>query len=340
MKSESKYLLLVFLISLNGCSSIRIQRDTDDPPLSRDHVPEIVEVNKIWDGAPHNAFTDLIRFNDRWFCTFREGERHVYGRDGVIRIIVSDDGRSWASAALLVEEGVDLRDPKLSITPDGRLMVVTGGSVYNGEIFVSRRPRVTFSENGVSWTPIQPVLADGDWLWRVTWHYGRAYGVSYNVNEEDWSLILYVSEDGVSYKYITTFDIPGNPNETTLRFLPDGEMIAFVRREGGNRYAWIGTSRPPYTEWTWHETSHRIGGPNFIVRTDGRMWAAGRAYLEDNKTVLARFERETYEPVLTLPSGGDTSYPGLVWHAGLLWMSYYSSHDGATSIYLAKIKLP
>ena len=47
-----------------------------------------------------------------------------------------------------------------------------------------------------------------------------------------------------------------------------------------------------------------------------------------------------YEPVLTLPSGGDTSYPGLVWHDGLLWMSYYSSHEGKTSIYLAKIKLP
>ena len=45
-----------------------------------------------------------------------------------------------------------------------------------------------------------------------------------------------------------------------------------------------------------------------------------------------------YEPVLTFPSGGDTSYPGLVWHDGLLWMSYYSSHEGKTSIYLAKIK--
>ena len=42
---------------------------------------------------------------------------------------------------------------------------------------------------------------------------------------------------------------------------------------------------------------------------------------------------------LTLPSGGDTSYAGLVWHEGLLWMSYYSSHEGKTSIYLAKVRL-
>ena len=41
---------------------------------------------------------------------------------------------------------------------------------------------------------------------------------------------------------------------------------------------------------------------------------------------------------LKLPSGGDTSYAGLEWHKGLLWVSYYSSHEGKTSIYLAKVK--
>ena len=40
-----------------------------------------------------------------------------------------------------------------------------------------------------------------------------------------------------------------------------------------------------------------------------------------------------------LPKHGDTSYPGFVWHDGLLWMSYYASHEGKTAIYLAKIAL-
>ena len=43
---------------------------------------------------------------------------------------------------------------------------------------------------------------------------------------------------------------------------------------------------------------------------------------------------------LDLPSGGDTSYAGLVMHQGLLWVSYYSSHEGKSSIYLARVKLP
>ncbi len=93
--------------------------------------PRIESVEKIWDRGLHNAFTDLIRFRGRWFCTFREGERHAAGQDGQIRVITSSDGESWESAALLATEGVDLRDPKLSRTPDGRLLLVAGGSVLH-----------------------------------------------------------------------------------------------------------------------------------------------------------------------------------------------------------------
>ncbi|GAH41572.1 unnamed protein product [marine sediment metagenome] len=47
----------------------------------------------------------------------------------------------------------------------------------------------------------------------------------------------------------------------------------------------------------------------------------------------------TMTKLLKLPSGGDTSYPGLVWHKKMLYVSYYSSHEGKTSIYLAKLKV-
>ncbi|MAD80997.1 MAG: hypothetical protein QGF59_25915 [Pirellulaceae bacterium] len=45
--------------------------------------------------------------------------------------IVSDNGDRWESAALIAEDGIDLRDPKLSIMPDGWLMLIMGGSVYD-----------------------------------------------------------------------------------------------------------------------------------------------------------------------------------------------------------------
>ena len=84
---------------------------------------DLVSVEKIWDQGPHNAFTDLIRFKDHWYCCFRESDAHV-GGDGKCRVLTSADGKTWDSAALVAEKGVDLRDPKLSITADGRLMMV------------------------------------------------------------------------------------------------------------------------------------------------------------------------------------------------------------------------
>ncbi len=284
-------------------------------------------------------FTDLIRFHDRWFCVFRESDTHAGSLDGTIRVLTSEDGRAWSSAASVAEPGVDLRDPKLSITPDGRLMLSLGGSVYEGTKLRSRRPRVSFSEDGRTWSPPLPILADGHWLWRVTWHDGRAYGVSY-LNSGS-QAFLYTSKDGIHYDEITEWHVPG-AGESTLRFLPDGTMIALVRREAENRHGWIGTSHAPFTDWEWHEIDHRLGGPNFIADPAGHLWAGSREHTaKGTVTVIARMDPQgAYEPVVTLPSGGDTSYPGLVWHEGELWVSYYSSHEGKTRIYLARVTLP
>ena len=310
-------------------------------------VPQLVSVQKIWDQGEHNAFTDLIRFRDAWFCSFRESAGHV-GGDGEIRVLTSPDGEIWKSAALIAEQGIDLRDPKLSITPDGRLMIVAGGSIYNGtKTLQGRQPRVMFSADGVKWTEPQKVLADGDWLWRVTWHDGVAYGVSYNTIDTaakgDWSLTLYRSQNGVDWEKVTKLDVPGRANETTLRFLQSGKLVAMVRREGNEalkheRRGWIGVAESPYEKWSWTEIHQHFGGPNFLELPNGDLWAGTRG--PGAKTILCEMTPTTLKPVLTLPSGGDCSYPGLVWHDGLLWMSYYSSHEGKTSIYLAKIRLP
>jgi hypothetical protein len=317
------------------------------------------EVRKIWDQGQHNAFTDLIRFQDHWFCTFREADAHV-GGDGKLRVLVSKDGEKWESIALLEEKGIDLRDPKFSITPDGRLMIVAGGSVYEGKILKSRQPRVAFSKDGKEWTATQRTLEANEWLWRVTWHKDLCYGVTYKPSERtskdaqeaaktgvappgpaDWKLKLVVSKDGVKYDLVTHLDVPGHPNETTVRFQDNGTMVAFVRREGGNTFGWVGTSAAPYKEWKWKETQARLGGPNFIFAPDGSIIAGTRLY--DKKVRMSLCSLDAKEgkltELLTLPSGGDTSYPGMIWHDGILWVSYYSSHEKKSSIYIAKVKL-
>src|SRR5437867_1106396 len=90
---------------------------------------ELIEARKIWDAAPHNAFTDLACFQGKWFCTFREGQGHV-SPDGAVRVLTSADGQAWSSAARLTSTTADLRDPKLSLAPDGRLMLTAAAALH------------------------------------------------------------------------------------------------------------------------------------------------------------------------------------------------------------------
>ncbi len=316
---------------------------------------ELVEVRRIWNEAHHNAFTDLIRWHDRWWCSFRESTAHV-GGDGGIRLLESGDGLTWTSAALITEKDIDLRDPKLSVTPDGRLMINCGGSVYLGtKQLKGRRSRVMFSNDGHTWTAPAKVLDEGEWLWRVTWHEGVAYGAAYRAGaklpgggtDDKWSLAVYSSRDGLAWSKVSDLPVSGGPNETTLRFAADGTMVAWVRREGGDLMGWIGTARPPYATWSWAVQPVRLGGPNFIALADGGWVASTRGYTgakpgstKGMTTLLARINaRGAFDPLLTLPSDGDTSYAGLVLHEGLLWVSYYSSHEGKSAIYIARVKL-
>lgn len=314
-------------------------------------LPTLLSVERIWSKAQHNSMTDLIRFKNVWLCTFREGDQHVYGNDGRIRVIASSDAKQWNEAAFLQVDGVDLRDPKLSITPDGRLMLLVGGTVYRNNKYVTRQPRVAFSDDGYQWSSFIPILTDHEWLWRVTWHEGIAYGASYSYSNPiilnaEWNIKLFASKDGISYDTLSDWDVDSYPSEATVRFLKDGRMVALVRRGGKmDARAWIGTSHPPFADWKWTVANEHIGGPNFLILPDETMWAAGRFFQTTEygmyeKTALARMTLDELHPVLFLPSSGDTSYPGMVYEDGILTMSYYSSHEGIrTSIYLAQIKL-
>lgn len=308
----------------------------------------------IWKEAPHSAFVDLIRFRDRFYCAFREGSGHVpgeWGSDGTIRVITSADGETWTTVATLDEEGIDLRDPKLSVTPDGRIMLVVGGSVYDGKKLLGRVPRASFSnEEGLLFsrpTPlrIDPAIAgEQDWLWRVTWHEGTAWGVLYQpaAEKEAWGLQLVRSSDGVEWKHVHTFELDGKPNESTARFLEDGRMVVVVRREGDDRLGVVGTAAAPYTDWTLRKLDRRLGGPNLVALPSGRWILGTRQYGEGGqyRTVLVRLDLDGTTTLLCeLASGGDTSYPGMVVHEGTLWVAYYSSHEDQTAIYLAPVPL-
>ncbi len=88
---------------------------------------------------------------------------------------------------------------------------------------------------------------------------------------------------------------------------------------------------------------HFIGGPNFIVPPDGRMIAGGRWFQGSDraraKMGLGAMTVTGYKPEMALPSGGDNSYPGFAYEGNTLWTVYYSSHEGKTAMYLAKLRV-
>jgi hypothetical protein len=296
---------------------------------------ELIRAQQIWNNAPHNAFTDLIRFNDEWLCILREGETHV-SLDGVLRIISSANGHQWNSSSLITADS-DLRDGKFCLTPNGQLMVC-GVEVVIPQNSRIHQSVVWFSKNGHSWSKQYPIGDPNFWLWRVTWHEGIAYSMAYACGK-DRMISLYSSKDGIHFTVLAERLIDeGEPTEACLLF-DKGIGYCLLRREKANGL--LGISNPPYTHWEWKDLGVLIGGPHFILIPDGRFIAVVRLYDNKVRTSLCWLNPQTGElkEALPLPSGGDTSYPGLIWYQERLWVSYYSSHEGNAAIYFAEVKV-
>ena len=75
------------LLAITKCTSLK--KSTEAKKEKHETLPKLVEVRKIWDQASHNAFTDLVYFQNRWFCVFREavlGTEKVSGATNVASV--------------------------------------------------------------------------------------------------------------------------------------------------------------------------------------------------------------------------------------------------------------
>lgn len=326
---------------------------------------KIKEVRKIWDYAEHNGFTDLIYYKDHWYCTFREATEHR-GTGGRQRVIRSKDGVKWESVAHMAGEKLnhDVRDPKFSVTPDGQLML-NGFIAYRGEQPITRESLTWFSPDGVHWSErYRCPTGVNTWRWKVRWHNGYAYCLAYNA--KDAAGTFYRSKDGKTWEVVAenVFPQPQNEeekkwkssaNENDLLFEPDGSVMVMLRRDtfhedGKGAFdhdvpgssTLLGFSKPPYKEWTWKDLGVRTGGPVLLKLSDGRIVSAVRLYDKPRHTGLLVIDPVNAKAtkVLRFPTGGDTGYAGMVEHNGELWVSYYSSHEGHSCIYLARVEIP
>jgi hypothetical protein len=337
-----KYSCLVLIFLFTGCATKKAINN-----------PEKIEIQKIWDQAPHSAFTDLLRFNNAFFCTFREGPGHVSGANGTARVLKSQDGKSWQSLASFKMEGMDVRDPKLSVTPDKRIMILLDVETYKDGKVDTRKPFVSYSDiNGNTFSQpvasvVDPAIAvKSDWVWRVTWHNGTGYAIDYQPDV----IYLVKTTDGKHFQNVSKIDVDGRPNESTIRFDKNGKMYVLIRREDGDKRGILATSDTPFKTWQFNKLEQRLGGPNFIFLDDQTLCIGSRYYPSDmseqknlskhqTAVFITDLKGKTLKTIPVEQSGGDTSYPGMLVYQNQLWYSYYSSHEGKTSVYLAKIPL-
>jgi hypothetical protein len=302
---------------------------------------KLLDVKMIWDAAPHNGFTDLTRFQDRWYCTFRQGSKHA-SNDGTVQVLVSDDAVKWKSAAVLrpgAQE--DLRECKFATTGAGKLLLIGAACDISTGKRGTHQSYVWTSDDGAHWAGPTPVGDPGFWMWRAKWAPdGNGYSFGYATGEQHF-LRLYRAADALHWNVlIDKLAASGFPNETGLIFDRGGRAVCLLRDDASNAPARVGTSNPPYEQWHWQNLSQYIGGPALLQLTDGRIVAAGRLR-NPVRTSLCWLDVEhaKLDEFLKLPSGGDTSYPGLVFFNDKLWVSYYSSHEGKAKIYLAQVTI-
>ena len=294
----------------------------------------------------HNAFVDLCEFNQQLFCCYREAQNHI-SADGTIRILTLDHQGNVLGSSRIAIPKTDLRDPKITLTPDGNILLIAYArqtSTHNRTI--GRRNLTWISQTGHSWSAAKEFADKGWWLWRVRWHNDQAYGFAYNRKQN--AIHLYSGHPRRSFHIHQPFALSlhrhkkGYPNESDLIF-DKNKAFALVRRDADSYTAQLGHSTFPFKKWQWIDLGRYIGGPVMLKLDSNFALVAGRI-LKHGECVTGLLKMNLsngdLQELLILPSEGDNSYPGLVLKKDKLYISYYSSHlDNKSCVYLAQIDL-
>lgn len=320
--------------------------------VSYSQVPTL-SVKKIWEAAPHNAFPDIRFYKGNFYMVFRESQVHVHEKpedDGKIRVLQSSNGTDWKPFQLIEKKGFDLRDPMLEITSDNRLMLLMAGSIYDGSKLMGGLNHVSFLQE--QFTAPQAVQYDAElqskhnWLWSITWNKGTGYGIVYQFEPNKANkLMLATTKDGLHYSLKTKLDVEGTTNESKLMFVNNKQMLMVVRRDGKPSMGAFGVSKAPFTKWSFSDMKIQLGGPH-LVRLSKKYWILStRSFNADRSVCTSLFalnKKGETTKLMTLPECGswDCSYPGMEIHNGILYVSYYSSHeDKKAKIYLATVSV-
>ena len=319
-------------------------------------------VRQVFNDGNHNAFTDLCRFKDRLYLTFRScpGGHGVVATSKIVVLTSADDGQTWDPVFEFSVPDRDVRDPHFLEFRD-TLFVYTGTWLCDpadpGKRDLNDHlGHGAWSTDGTTWEGPQFLEGTyGHYIWQAATCAGKAYlcgrrrrefahSIAAESREGSIQAAMLESDDGLVWKTAGLFSETCG-NETAFLFEDDGSVLAMVR-SAGSQGTRVCRSKPPYQEWNRTDLGVYVGGP--LLTKWGEHYLVGGRKMTDGrgaKTVLYWLVGDTLEEIAELPSGGDNSYPGFVPMSETRGqLSYYSSHEGSGShlapaaIYLADIE--
>lgn len=297
------------------------------------------QVTAFADGK-HNAFTDLTRWKGAYYLCFRHATSHM-SMDGEIRVMKSSDLKTWTPCGVLDTFGDD-RDPHFAATDD-TLYVYFG--VWDlahdaGTGLPDRntvRSYVSTSKDGEHWSKIQGVYEAGYWLWRVRRYDGVFYSAAYTAvrpKPGTRETRLLRSDDGLHWTPMAVVTAERLSGEADFHWRADGQVWIITRANDAAGDAEWFRSDAKMLKWTGSATGVLVHSPAIEAWKD-RVFMAGRGGKSGSYvTRLWEITDGKLNEKVTLPSGGDNSYPGLLadpasLEAGTpaLFVSWYSQHE-------------
>jgi hypothetical protein len=300
---------------------------------------ELNEYNRVTNGDRHNAFTDLAYWNGHYYLCYREGATHS-SMDGEIVVLRSSDFRNWSPCGRLKTLGDD-RDPHFALTPDALYVYFGVWDLQHGDGNTPTdrgaiRSHVAWTGDGTRWSKVHAIHTPRWWVWRVRWHEDRFYGIAYTAfrpKPPEREIRLLISEDGLDWREHAIIATERGPSESDFWFNADGSLNVISRMTDESNEAFWYRSDPSLKEWTGTGVGAVIHSPA-VARWEDRVFVAGRG--KDGGVWVTRLwelKDGRADELLTLPSGGDTAYPGLIVapDAPTLLISWYSQHETRTT---------
>ena len=123
-------------------------------------LPEVkvTNIRRVFHNGEHNAFTDLIRFQGKFYLTFRScPDGHMVHPTASIIVLASEDAKEWKQVHRFRVAKRDTRDPHF-LSFKNRLFVYTG-TWYSGETTIPVKDYdlnlhlgyAAWSEDGTAW---------------------------------------------------------------------------------------------------------------------------------------------------------------------------------------------